>query len=76
MKVDCKYMESQIKTLKLQIKDEMLRKFGKEISLTELYETVLRRMASEVQAQLNDKSVDFERKLQSKILFKSLFFFF
>ncbi|XP_023287600.1 uncharacterized protein LOC105700070 isoform X2 [Orussus abietinus] len=68
MKVDCKHMEEVIKKLKSNIKEEMIRKFGQELSLSTLYEAVLQRMIYETKVNLNSmmKSYDDQIKCVKK----------
>ncbi|CAL7949001.1 unnamed protein product [Xylocopa violacea] len=44
IKSDLKYMESQNKILEKDIKEKMIQKFGRKISLMNLYETILQRL--------------------------------
>lgn len=54
MNVDCKFMESEIKGLKGDIKEEMMKKFGCRISLVGLYEAVVRRLIQVLKASMVD----------------------
>ncbi|XP_034946338.1 cilia- and flagella-associated protein 44 [Chelonus insularis] len=63
LELDCKYMESEIKRLKTEIKDEMSRKFGREISLIKLYEAVLRRMIFDIRADITDETKVYDKRI-------------
>ncbi|XP_015588735.2 uncharacterized protein LOC107264707 [Cephus cinctus] len=65
MNVDCKHMELEIKKLKDNIKEEMMKKFGQEISLNALYEAVLRRMVYDIKVNINGMISSFEKEINS-----------
>ncbi|XP_043276979.1 cilia- and flagella-associated protein 44 isoform X2 [Venturia canescens] len=65
MKIDCKHMEGEIKKLKSRIKQEMMEKFGREISIDYLYEVVLKRMIHDVRADVREMTRDFDIKIQA-----------
>lgn len=44
IKLDLKYMDTQNKKLKVEIKEKMIQKFGRKLSLISLYEIVLQRL--------------------------------
>ncbi|XP_053983869.1 cilia- and flagella-associated protein 44 [Hylaeus volcanicus] len=44
IKLDLKYMETQNKKLETEIKEKMIEKFGRKVSLISLFETVLQRL--------------------------------
>ncbi|XP_048505660.1 cilia- and flagella-associated protein 44 isoform X2 [Athalia rosae] len=64
MNVDCKYMETEIHRLKSSIRQEMIGKFGREISLNSLYEAVLRRMIYDIKVSLTEMVPEFESQIQ------------
>lgn len=47
-------------------------KFGRHVSLTELYETILRRMVYDIRANLNETTMQFSKRINGK-LFEFLF---
>ncbi|XP_057334477.1 cilia- and flagella-associated protein 44 isoform X2 [Microplitis mediator] len=63
VEIDCDYMESEIKRLKEEIKKEMIQKFGKEISLTSLYEAVLRRMIYNIKADIKEMIKSYDKEI-------------
>lgn len=54
MKTDIKFMDQNIIELKEEIHNTMLKKFGREVDLDELEETVLRRFAYEMRANIDE----------------------
>ncbi|KAI4496377.1 hypothetical protein M0804_000187 [Polistes exclamans] len=64
MKIDCKHMRNEIKNLKNEIKEEMKKKFGKTISLTTMYETVLQRMIYNIKSDLTEMMKSYEEQLK------------
>ncbi|KAG8038727.1 hypothetical protein G9C98_000282, partial [Cotesia typhae] len=64
VEIDCEYMESEIKRLKEEIKQEMIQKFGKEVSLTSLYEAVLRRMVYDVKADMKNMIKSYDKEIK------------
>lgn len=54
MKTDVKFMNQNIIDLKEEIHNTMLKKFGREVDLDELEETVLRRFAYEMRANIDE----------------------
>lgn len=72
MEVDCKYMDGEIKRLKSEVKQEMYKKFGREISLSLLYETILKRMVHDIKGDMKDliKSYDKEINCMFAIYFQ------
>lgn len=70
VEIDCEYMESEIKRLKEEIKQEMIQKFGKEVSLTSLYEAVLRRMVYDVKADMKKMIKSYDKEIKGDIYYK------
>lgn len=66
MNVDCKHMETEIHRLKSSIKQEMIKKFGREVSLNALYEAVLRRMIYDIKVGLTEMVPVFESQIKCK----------
>ncbi|KAH0534340.1 hypothetical protein KQX54_003166 [Cotesia glomerata] len=64
VEIDCDYMESEIKRLKEEIKQEMIQKFGREVSLTSLYEAVLRRMVYDVKADMKEMIKSYDKEIK------------
>ncbi|XP_070154334.1 cilia- and flagella-associated protein 44 isoform X2 [Polyergus mexicanus] len=54
IKVDCNHMRVNNNNLKNEIKLKIINKFGQNISLNKLYETILRRMVYDIKANLNE----------------------
>ncbi|XP_063994244.1 LOW QUALITY PROTEIN: cilia- and flagella-associated protein 44 [Diachasmimorpha longicaudata] len=63
MNIDCKYMDSQIKKLKSSIEEEMIKKFGCQISLVSLYEAVVRSLINSSKGNRTDDS-KYEKQLK------------
>lgn len=57
MRVDNKNLEKEIKM-------EMTNKFGKNVSLNKLYETILRRMVYDIKANLNETILYFNKRIR------------
>lgn len=64
MNVDCKHMEAEIHRLKSSIRQEMIKKFGREVSLNTLYEAVLRRMIYDIKIGLTEMVPAFESQIK------------
>nr|XP_029730533.1 LOW QUALITY PROTEIN: cilia- and flagella-associated protein 44-like [Aedes albopictus] len=54
MRTDIKYMDQQIIVLRDEINQAMIKKFGRIINLDELEETILRKFAFEMRANMDD----------------------
>ncbi|XP_076652358.1 cilia- and flagella-associated protein 44 isoform X2 [Halictus rubicundus] len=65
IKMDLKYMETQNRTLELQIKEKMIQKFGRKVSLINLYETVLQRMIYETKTDMQKIMKHFSEDLKN-----------
>lgn len=71
MKTDIKYMQKYINQLKFETKDTVVRKFGFEVDLNELEESILRKSVFKIRANVDEakKEMDKEtRKLKVKLL--------
>lgn len=66
MDIDCRHMEAEIKSLKSEIKNEMIKKFGQEISLSSLYEAVLRRMVYDIKADMKEMTKFYDQEIKCK----------
>ncbi|XP_046415054.1 cilia- and flagella-associated protein 44 [Neodiprion fabricii] len=64
MNVDCKHMDAEIYRLKSRIRQEMMKKFGQEVSLNTLYEAVLRRMIYDIKVGLTEMVPVFEGQIK------------
>ncbi|KAF7998128.1 hypothetical protein HCN44_009526 [Aphidius gifuensis] len=64
MEIDCRYMDDEIKNLKSEIKNEMIKKFGREISLSSLYEAVLRKMVNDIKADIKEMSKHYDQEIK------------
>ena len=64
MKIDCKHMDSEVKRLKDKIKQEMIQKFGREVSLDSLYEAILRIMIYDLKADMKEMLKEFDKQMK------------
>ncbi|XP_032671308.1 cilia- and flagella-associated protein 44 isoform X3 [Odontomachus brunneus] len=62
IKIDCNHMRVNNKSLKNEMKQRIMDKFGQNISLTELYETILRRMVYDIRANLSEITMQFSKR--------------
>ncbi|XP_058463045.1 cilia- and flagella-associated protein 44 isoform X2 [Malaya genurostris] len=70
MRTDIKFMEQQIIELKEQLNEAMIKKFGRIVDLDELEETILRKFAFEIRANMDDvKKAYAERTRDLKIMY-------
>jgi len=67
IKLDCKYMRINNKNLKNEIKLKIINKFGQNISLNKLYETILRRIVYDIKANLNETTTYFIKQIKRKL---------
>lgn len=56
------------KKLQDEIKLKIMNKFGQSVSLNQLYETILRRMAYDIRADLNETTMYFNRRLKRTLI--------
>lgn len=70
MEIDCRHMDDEINNLKSEIKNEMIKKFGREISLSSLYEAVLRKMVNEIKADIKEMSKYYDQEIKCKFIIK------
>lgn len=68
IKIDCNYMSVNNKNLKNEMKQKIMDKFGQNISLTELYETILRRMVYDIKANLNEATMQFSKRINGELI--------
>lgn len=54
------------KSLKNEIKQKIMDKFGQKVSLTELYETILRRMVYDIKANINETTMQFSKRINGE----------
>ncbi|XP_011859838.1 PREDICTED: uncharacterized protein LOC105557260 isoform X2 [Vollenhovia emeryi] len=64
IKFDCKHMRVNNKNLKDEIKLKIMNKFGQNISLNNLYETILRRLVFDIKANLSETTMYFTRRIK------------
>lgn len=64
LKSDCHYMEQQIQTLKDQIKDTMIKKFGMPVDLDELQEALLTKLLFEIRLHVDEVE---EREFRARV---------
>ncbi|KFB51082.1 AGAP006735-PA-like protein [Anopheles sinensis] len=62
MKTDIKYMRQQLVTLREEINETMMKKFGRVIDLDELEETILRQYTFEMRANLDDVKKNYDER--------------
>lgn len=55
------------KNLKNEIKLEIMNKFGQNISLNKLYETILRRLVYDIKANLRETTTYFTKRIKRKL---------
>jgi hypothetical protein len=63
MKADCQHMIEMIHKLKEDIRQCMLRKFGQEIDLDELEESILQTLAAKIKYSTKDIRKAYERRI-------------
>lgn len=64
IKVDCKHMRANNKNLKNEIKLKIMNKFGQDVSLNKLYETILRRIVYDIKADLSETTTYFTKRIK------------
>ncbi|XP_029161342.1 cilia- and flagella-associated protein 44 isoform X2 [Nylanderia fulva] len=64
IKLDCNHMRINNNNLKNEIKLKIINKFGQNISLNKLYETILRRMMYDIKANLNEITMYFTKRIK------------
>lgn len=64
-------MGANNKKLKNEIKQKIMDKFGRNVSLTELYETILRRMVYDIRANLNETTMQFNKRINGELIISS-----
>ncbi|XP_029043385.1 cilia- and flagella-associated protein 44 isoform X1 [Osmia bicornis bicornis] len=65
IKLDLKYMESENKKLKEDIKEKMIQKFGREVSLINLYETILQRLIYDTKTDVRKIMKNYNKDIKS-----------
>ncbi|XP_076234530.1 cilia- and flagella-associated protein 44 isoform X2 [Calliopsis andreniformis] len=65
IKLDLKYMKTQNKKLEEDIKEKMIQKFGRRISLINLYETVLQRMIYSTKTDVGKLMKNFSEEIKN-----------
>lgn len=66
MENDCDAMKKELKQVKQEIKKEMEQKFGQQISLLSLYESVLRRLVYEIKANTKNLIKFYDEKIKGR----------
>lgn len=74
IKFDCNHMRVNNNNLKNEIKLKIINKFGQNISLNKLYETILRRMVYDIKANLNETTMYFTKRIKRKFYIYNLLF--
>ncbi|XP_011636228.1 uncharacterized protein LOC105426623 [Pogonomyrmex barbatus] len=64
IKLDCDRMRVNNKALKNEIKLKIMNKFGQDISLNKLYETILRRIVYDIKANLDETTIYFTKQIK------------
>lgn len=67
IKHDCNHMRLNNKNLKDEIKLKIMNKFGQNVSLDKLYETILRRIVYDIKANVNETTVYFTKRIKRKL---------
>ncbi|XP_055610904.1 cilia- and flagella-associated protein 44 isoform X2 [Uranotaenia lowii] len=62
MRTDIKYMEQKIHSLKEELTETMIKKFGRVVNLDELEETILRKFAFEIRANMDEVKKSYEER--------------
>ncbi|XP_017757877.1 PREDICTED: uncharacterized protein LOC108549132 [Eufriesea mexicana] len=65
IKLDLKYMETQNKKLKEDIKEKMIQKFGRKVSLINLYETILQRLIYDTKTDVRKIMKNFSKNIEN-----------
>lgn len=55
------------KNLKNEIKLKIMNKFGQNVSLNKLYETILRRIVFDIKANLSETTMYFTKRIKRKL---------
>jgi len=55
------------KNVKNEIKLKIMNKFGQNISLNKLYETILRRIVYDINTNLNEMTIYFTKRIKCKL---------
>ncbi|KAK1137227.1 hypothetical protein K0M31_001748 [Melipona bicolor] len=65
IKMDLKYMDTQNKKLKQYIKEKMIQKFGRKVSLINLYVIILQRLIYDTKTDVNKIMKDFTKDIEN-----------
>lgn len=65
IKLDLKYMKTQNKKLKEEIKEKMIQKFGCKVSLIELYEIILQRLIYDTKIDVRKIMKNFTKDIEN-----------
>nr|XP_012143309.1 PREDICTED: flagellar attachment zone protein 1 isoform X2 [Megachile rotundata] len=65
IKLDLKYMKTENKRLKEEIKEKMIQKFGQQVSLVNLYETILQRLIYDTKTDVRKMMKTFNKEMKS-----------
>lgn len=60
-------MKTQNKELEAQIKEKMIQKFGRKVSLINLYETILQRLIYDTKTDVRTIMKNFTKNIKSKL---------
>lgn len=60
-------MKTQNKELEAQIKEKMIQKFGRKVSLINLYETILQRLIYDTKTDVRTIMKNFTKDIKSKL---------
>ncbi|EFN70133.1 WD repeat-containing protein 52 [Camponotus floridanus] len=64
IQLDCNHMRVNNNNLKNEIKLKIINKFGQNVSLNKLYETIIRRMVYDIKANLNETTMYFTKRIK------------
>lgn len=66
MKTDCKFMENRIVTLKDEINETMMKKFGMVVSLDDLEEAILSKMVYDMRTNVDDVKIQYDHRINEE----------
>lgn len=69
LKIDCEFMDKEVQRIKDEISQVMYNKFGKEISLIDLYKFMLDEAIIKSKNDLSSVKLNFEQQINGEIHF-------
>lgn len=67
IKLDCNHMRLNNNNLKDEIKLKIMNKFGQNVSLHKLYETILHRIIYDIKANISETIMYFTKRIKRKL---------